>query len=78
MSANEVAITQRMPKSRSAQGACSRLEPQPKFFPPMTNTYGLTNSSPSWNGTCPLGSPAASFGTPQSAYLPNIRSVTCL
>ena len=25
------AITQRMPKSSSAQGACSREEPQPKF-----------------------------------------------
>ena len=31
MSANDGAITQRMPKSRSAHGACSRLEPQPKF-----------------------------------------------
>ncbi len=31
MSANEGAITQRMPKSSSAHGACSRDEPQPKF-----------------------------------------------
>ena len=31
MSPNEVEITQRMPKSISAQGACSRDEPQPKL-----------------------------------------------
>ena len=31
MSAKLGAITQRMPKSSSAQGACSRDEPQPKF-----------------------------------------------
>ena len=31
MSAKLGAITQRMPKSSSAQGACSREEPQPKF-----------------------------------------------
>src|SRR4051812_12762600 len=34
MSAKDGAITQRIPKSRSAQGACSLLEPQPKFAPP--------------------------------------------
>src|SRR6056297_3049095 len=33
MSAKDGAITQRMPKSRSAHGACSRLDPQPKFSP---------------------------------------------
>ena len=33
MSAKEGAMTQRMPKSSSAQGACSREEPQPKFSP---------------------------------------------
>src|ERR1700745_3554106 len=33
MSPNEVEITQRMPKSSSAQGACSRLEPQAKLSP---------------------------------------------
>src|SRR5579883_947794 len=33
MSPNEVEITQRMPKSISAQGACSREEPQPKLSP---------------------------------------------
>jgi hypothetical protein len=33
MSANEGAMMQRMPKSWIAQGACSRLEPQPKFSP---------------------------------------------
>ena len=32
MSANEGAITARKPKSSSAQTACSRDEPQPKFF----------------------------------------------
>ena len=31
MSAKSGAMTQRMPKSSSAQGACSRDEPQPKF-----------------------------------------------
>ncbi len=31
MSAKSGAMTQRMPKSSSAQGACSREEPQPKF-----------------------------------------------
>ena len=31
MSAKPGAMTQRMPKSSSAQGACSREEPQPKF-----------------------------------------------
>lgn len=35
MSAKDEAMTVRMPKSRSAQGACSRLEPQPKL-PPLT------------------------------------------
>jgi hypothetical protein len=33
MSAKEVEITQRMPKSASAQGACSRDDPQPKLSP---------------------------------------------
>src|SRR5262249_52234577 len=33
MSANEGAMTQRMPKSSSAQGACSRLDPETKFSP---------------------------------------------
>lgn len=33
MSAKLVEITQRMPKSASAQGACSRDEPQPKLSP---------------------------------------------
>ena len=33
MSAKLVEITQRIPKSRSAHGACSRDEPQPKLFP---------------------------------------------
>jgi hypothetical protein len=33
MSAKLVEITQRMPKSSSAQGACSRDEPQPKLSP---------------------------------------------
>ena len=33
MSAKDGAITQRMPKSSSAQGACSRELPQPKFSP---------------------------------------------
>jgi len=33
MSAKLGAMTQRMPKSRSAQGACSRDEPQPKLSP---------------------------------------------
>jgi hypothetical protein len=33
MSAKDVAITQRMPKSSSAHGACSRDEPQPKLSP---------------------------------------------
>src|SRR5437764_6611536 len=33
MSAKLGAMTQRMPKSVSAQGACSRLEPQPKLSP---------------------------------------------
>jgi hypothetical protein len=33
MSAKDGAITQRMPKSSSAQGACSRDDPQPKFSP---------------------------------------------
>jgi hypothetical protein len=33
MSANDGAMTQRMPKSSSAQGACSRLDPQPKLSP---------------------------------------------
>ena len=31
MSAKSGAMMQRMPKSSSAQGACSREEPQPKF-----------------------------------------------
>ena len=33
MSANVGAITQRKPKSLSAQAACSRLDPHPKFLP---------------------------------------------
>ncbi len=33
MSAKDTATMARMPKSPSAQGACSRLEPQPKFAP---------------------------------------------
>jgi hypothetical protein len=33
MSAKDGAITQRMPKSSSAHGACSRDEPQPKLSP---------------------------------------------
>ena len=63
-----------MPAAARAIGACSRLDPQPKFFPAMIIVYGETNSSPpgGWNGTCPFGSPAASSGTPLSAYFPNI------
>ena len=43
-----------------AIGACSRLDPQPKFLPPMTMVYGETNSSEpgGWKGTRPLGNPA--------------------
>ncbi len=37
ISAKPGAMTQRMPKSSSDQGACSRLEPQPKFSPVMRN-----------------------------------------
>jgi len=33
MSAKDVEITHLMPKSLSAQGACSRDEPQPKLSP---------------------------------------------
>ena len=33
MSAKEGAMMQRMPKSLSAQGACSRDDPHPKFSP---------------------------------------------
>jgi hypothetical protein len=33
MSAKDGAMRQLMPKSSSAQGACSRLDPQPKFSP---------------------------------------------
>ena len=33
MSAKLGLITHLIPKSDSAQGACSREEPQPKFFP---------------------------------------------
>jgi len=33
MSAKLDAMMQRMPASKSAQGACSRDEPQPKFSP---------------------------------------------
>ena len=33
MSANDEAITTRKPKSASAHTACSREDPQPKFFP---------------------------------------------
>jgi hypothetical protein len=33
ISAKSGAMMQRMPKSSSAQGACSREEPQPKFGP---------------------------------------------
>ena len=33
MSAKEVEMTQRMPKSLIAHGACSREEPQPKLSP---------------------------------------------
>ena len=40
MSPNEVEITQVMPKSMSAQGACSREEPQPKLSP-ATRIFGL-------------------------------------
>lgn len=36
MSAKEEAITVRIPKSRRAQGACSREEPQPKLPPATT------------------------------------------
>src|SRR4051812_48849170 len=63
-----------MPAAASATGACSRLDPQPKFLPATMILYGDTNSSDGpWNGTCPFGSPARSAGTELSAYLPNIR-----
>src|SRR5262245_20785230 len=61
-----------MPAAARAIGACSRDEPQPKFFPAITTLYGETNSSSAWNGTCPLGSPICAAGTPTRAYLPNI------
>src|SRR3954466_10638322 len=40
MSPNEVEITQRMPKSTSAQGACSRLAPTPKLAAAHTTFAG--------------------------------------
>src|SRR6218665_926847 len=45
MSANEVAMMLRMPKSYSAQGACSREEPQPKF---SSATINLALRQGSW------------------------------
>src|SRR5262249_58917871 len=62
-----------MPAASSAIGACSREDPQPKFFPATISLYGDTNSSSVWNGTWPLGSPACDGGTLLSAYLPNCR-----
>src|SRR5215470_16048045 len=62
-----------MPAASSAIGACSREDPQPKFFPATISLYGDTNSSSVWNGTCPFGRPACDGGTLLRAYLPNCR-----
>lgn len=39
MSAKEEAMTVRIPKSRRAQGACSREDPQPKLPPETTRIF---------------------------------------
>jgi hypothetical protein len=47
MRANDSPMTHLTPEYFSASGACSRLEPQPKFFPPTRMTPPLafaTNS----------------------------------
>src|SRR4051812_31006274 len=61
-----------MPAAARAIGACSRDDPQPKFFPATMILYGETNSSSVWNGTWPFGRPIWAGGTLDRAYLPNI------
>jgi hypothetical protein len=55
MSANDGAMTARKPKSMSAQTACSRDEPQPKFGPPtrICGPRSRGNSGQSWNSLSP-------------------------
>ena len=47
MSANDGAMSALKPKSSSAHGACSREEPQPKFFPATRIGFGSSSISPS-------------------------------
>src|SRR3954470_17325782 len=68
-------MTQWTPASARARGACSRLEPEPKFLPPTTIVKSLLNSFSRTNGTLPAGRPRWPSGTLLIAYMPkNLRS----
>ena len=56
MSAKLGEITQRMPKSISAQGACSREEPQPKLSPATRIVAPLYSGRFSTKSGCSLPS----------------------
>src|SRR5258706_13009273 len=68
-------MTHLTPASASASGACSRLEPEPKFLPPTMIWKSLLYSLGRTNGVLPPGKPAWPSGTLLSAYIPkNFRS----
>ena len=50
MRAKDSATTALVPAAPSATGACSRDEPQPKFFPATMTVYGVVMPSGGTNG----------------------------
>ena len=76
MRAKDAAITHLTPAYFKAKGACSRLEPQPKFLPPTTITpffafSGKFESKPS------RACLARSYGSTRTRYFPGrITSVS--
>ena len=78
MRANDSAMTHLTPEYFNANGACSRLEPQPKFLPPtnMTPFLALLTKSVSKLSSACL---ANSHGSTQIRYLPGrMTSVSML
>ena len=69
ISAKDVLMTARMPCARSAHGACSRDEPQPKLFPARRIAAFLYSGRFRTNSS--LGEPSELFRQSENRFAPN-------
>src|ERR1700689_4643932 len=69
MSANDGAMTQRIPKSSSAHGAGSRLDPQPKFSP--ATRIGALRKGPRFKTKSEHSSPFSLWRRSEKSALPS-------